>query len=94
MRVEPSNTPAAIPQPPPNASVRPAGRATESSSSPLEGAAFALTAQLAQLLATVKSLPEVRAEVIEAVAARLEAGELSTPEAAAETAKALVDSAD
>lgn len=93
MRVDPSGTHQPIPQTTTGTPVRPAVRTPEAASSSLDGAAFALTAQLAQLLATVRTTPEVRADVVEAVAARLEAGELATPEAAAETARAMLDAA-
>lgn len=92
MRVDPAGAPAPIQQPNASTPARPAVRPAEAHTSPLDGAAFALTAQLAQLLATVQAHPEVRPEVIQSVAARMAAGELATPEAAAETAKAMLDS--
>jgi hypothetical protein len=42
----------------------------------------------------VAQLPEVRADVIESVAAQLDAGVYLTPETAADAAKALLDSPD
>lgn len=92
MRVDPAGTHQPIQQANAGNPVRSSGRGTEAHTSSLDGAAFALTAQLAQLLATVRALPEVRTEVIESVASRLASGELTTPEAAAETAKAMFES--
>jgi hypothetical protein len=90
MRVDPAGG-APIPQTPAGAPTRPAARAAESTGSAPE-TTFAPTAGLAQLLEAVRTAPEVRADVIESVAARLQAGELATPEAAAETAKAMLNS--
>ncbi|MCS7020299.1 MAG: hypothetical protein NZ703_10235 [Gemmataceae bacterium] len=48
------------------------------------------TAEFYQLLTALGQLPEVRADVMEAVAARLAAGELQSSQAATQTAQALL----
>jgi len=90
MRVDPAGA-APIPQTPASTPARPAARAAESTGSSPD-TTFAPTAGLAQLLEAVRTTPEVRADVIESVAARLQAGELATPEAAADAAKAMLNS--
>jgi hypothetical protein len=57
---------------------------------PVERSQFSRTEQFSQLLLALQQLPDVRAEVIEAVAVRLANGELESPQAAAETAHALL----
>lgn len=56
----------------------------------LTSSQFSPTEQFSQLLLALQQLPEVRADVIEAVADRLAKGELESPQAAAETALALL----
>jgi hypothetical protein len=63
-------------------------------SAPAEAASFLPTGDLTRLLAAVRDTPEVRADVIESVAARLAAGQFDTPEAAADTARALLGSGE
>ncbi len=70
---------------------RPSTSTNQATAAPVEGEVFAPTSELAQLLSAVRLSPEVRTEVIENVAARLAAGELDSPEAAAATARALLD---
>lgn len=55
-----------------------------------EDSTFTPTPDLARLLAAVKELPEVRADVVAEVSARLAAGDLLTPAAASETAQGVV----
>jgi hypothetical protein len=57
---------------------------------PLASNRFSPTEQFSQLLLALQQLPDVRTDVIEAVAARLANGELESPQAAAETARALL----
>ncbi|GIW85094.1 MAG: hypothetical protein KatS3mg107_0754 [Gemmataceae bacterium] len=57
---------------------------------PLASNHFSPTEQFSQLLLALQQLPDVRTDVIEAVAARLANGELESPQAAAETARALL----
>ena len=52
---------------------------------------FAPTSDLAQLLASVRALPDVRAAVLREVGERVATGELLTPQAAQETALAAYD---
>lgn len=52
---------------------------------------FAPTTDLTQLLAAVKQLPDVRADVVQSVTARAAAGELTTTAAAQDTAAAALD---
>ncbi|SRR6266542_1464777 len=92
MRVDPLGTPPPLKQTAATTAPRTA-RSTESSNAGTvaDAGSFTPTSELAALLTAVKQAPEVRAEVIESVAARLAAGELDTPEAAADTARALLD---
>lgn len=46
--------------------------------------------QFTELLAALRALPDVRPEIVAAVTARLAAGELDSPQAAADTAEALL----
>jgi hypothetical protein len=89
MRIEPTGTPPLTSKP-----VESAPRTAAPSAAPAGGAgeaeSFALSADLAALLTAVKQAPEVRADVIESVAARLAVGEMDTPEAAADAARALL----
>lgn len=94
MRVDPSG----ITPPPvrtgtstPARPAEPAGGASVGSAASHEG--FTPTGELARLLAAAKEAPDVRADVVAAAAARLEAGELDTPAAAADTARAMRDAA-
>lgn len=88
MRIDPTGNFSPVTPPPSGVVSRPANSSTPA---PTEGEVFAPTSELAQLLAAARLTPEVRTEVIEAVAARLATGELATPEAAAETARALLN---
>jgi hypothetical protein len=72
-------------------SARSATRASDSASADPD--AFSPTAELAQLLALVQQSPDLRAEVLEAVARRLAAGEFDSSAAAAETAEAILNQA-
>lgn len=53
---------------------------------------FSPTADLARLLSAVKSLPDVRTDVVQDVSARVATGEVFTQSAASETASALLES--
>lgn len=87
MRIEPSSGQVPVSQtqaPAARPTTRPAdgGAATES-------ATFVPTSELAGLLQAVRESPDIRADVVEAVSARLAAGELATIGAAAQTAQAI-----
>lgn len=90
MRIDPTGVPSVTPGQvgaTQRGSTRPAG-----ATAPAEGAgSFTPTPDLARLLDAVRQLPEVREGVVQDVSARLAAGELHTPAAAAETAGAIVD---
>jgi anti-sigma28 factor (negative regulator of flagellin synthesis) len=91
MRIDPS-----LPQPQVNAAstARVSNRATDTGTKATatdSNAGFALTGELASLLAAVRQTPEVRAEVVESIATRVATGEFNTTEAAADAAKALLD---
>lgn len=94
MRIDPTGTPQVS-----TGAVGPAPRSAAKGSEPAaapaaDPGAFALSADLTALLAQVRQAPEVRAAVVESAAAQLEAGTFGTPEAAADAAKALLDSGD
>ena len=92
MRIEPTGIPAVAPKPVESA---PRTGAKSADAAPTGGAeSFALSGDLASLLAAVRQTPDVRAEVIEAAAANLAAGVFDTPEAAAAAANALLDTGD
>jgi hypothetical protein len=92
MQVHPSGSHPYVnrPQPELNPSSRVSGSDTvgELTSSPTSSP-FSPTEQFSQLLLALQQLPDVRTDVIEAVAARLATGELESPQAAAETARVL-----
>lgn len=56
------------------------------------GTGFTPTADLTRLLELVKQIPDIRADVIQQVLAKAEAGELTSPQAALDTAAAVLDS--
>jgi hypothetical protein len=95
MRVDPSTNaqiPIALPQAEATAS-RTASRtpATSGSGSPADSGSFVMTGQLSQLLAAVRGAPDVRSEAIASASAKLASGELDTPQAANETASAMLN---
>jgi hypothetical protein len=47
---------------------------------------------LAKLLTAIRQTPDIRSDAVESASARVASGALSTPEAATETARALLDS--
>lgn len=94
MRVDPSGSHTPITQTAANPAARPAGKGTSAAGSAPDTGAFTLTEELAGLLAAVRQAPEVRAAVVESVAARFAAGEFGTPEAAADAARNLLSSGD
>jgi hypothetical protein len=89
MRIDPTGSPPVAPKAV-GSTPRAAARPSDAPGATSEAESFELTGELAAILAGVRQSPEVRAEVIESVAARLAAGELDTPEAAADTARALL----
>lgn len=96
MRVDPSTnatSPAATTQAEAIAA-RPAARSAANANAPATTASsagsFAMTEQLSQLLGAVRSLPDVRSEAVSSASAKLASGELDTPQAANETASALL----
>jgi hypothetical protein len=64
--------------------------ATPSSAAAANTGSFVMTDQLSQLLAAVRTAPEVRPEAIASAAAKLASGELDTPQAASETASTML----
>ena len=99
MRIDPTNNPtSSVPTP----AARPNSRAAEStpatgttattSTAPASG--FVVTGELASLLAAVRRSPETRAEVVAEITARAATGEFNTPQAAADTAKAIINEAN
>ncbi len=90
MRIEPTGSPPVAPKAA-NPTPRPAAPPASGSS---EGGAFAPSGDLAALLAAVRSTPDVRPDAVAAAGAQLAAGGLTTPQAAADTAKALLGSGD
>jgi hypothetical protein len=56
-----------------------------------EDAVYTQTDQLTRLLAAVRESPEVRADVVTSIAARLAAGDFDSPAAAADAARNLLD---
>jgi hypothetical protein len=93
MRVEPSGV---QPQPSRSASgtaVRSSEKTGDTTAPAAAAGGFAPTGELARLIAIASSSPEVRTELVANVAARLAAGEFDTPQAAADTARAMLDPA-
>lgn len=95
MNVSPSGTyqPVARPTVAPTAADAGTGSAAVAPSSG-EDAVYIRTEQLTQLLSSVRETPEVRADVVESITARLAAGEFSTPAAAGDAAANLLSSGD
>ena len=73
------------------ATQRLASGAAEAKGAAVTSNSFAPTADLAKLLAAVRELPDVRADVVDDVAGRAAAGDLLTQAAATETAQAAID---
>ena len=75
-------------------STAPAAGNTSSTSAlnPADTANFAPTGDLAKLLTALRQSPDVRGEAVQGASARVASGELSTPEAATETANAMLQS--
>ncbi len=92
MRIDPTGASPVSPKP--LGGVSPVVRAGDSPGLGVDSESFTLSADLAALLQAVRQSPEVRAKVIETVAARLAEGIYQTPEAAAEAAQALLDSGE
>jgi hypothetical protein len=95
MRVDPSSnaqSPIALTQAEATAP-RAASQATASPGSPADTSSFAMTDQLAQLLAAVRNSPDVRPEAVASASVKLASGELDTPQAATETANAMLHEA-
>jgi hypothetical protein len=92
MQVNPLGTPLPPSKPAGNSAAKPAPSSTDSSASGAvsESNSFTPTGELAALLSAVRQAPEVRTDAIESVASRLASGELETPEAAADTARTLI----
>lgn len=93
MRVDSTNASPILPKAL-GATPPPAARAGDTPGAVGESESFAPSADLAALLVAVRQSPEVRADVIESAAAKLAAGAFDTPEAAADAARALLDSGD
>jgi hypothetical protein len=94
MRVDPSNaqSPIALTQAEATAP-RSASQTTASPGSPADTSSFAMTDQLTQLLAAVRNAPDVRPEAVASASAKLASGELDTPQAATDTASAMLQDA-
>lgn len=91
MRIEPTSGQVPVSQT--QATAKPAAKAVEAGTSS-ESATFSPTSALSGLLSAVQASPDVRADVVEAVTARLAAGELSTQLAASQTAEALLNAGE
>jgi hypothetical protein len=93
MRVDPSSSaqsPISLTQAE-AATPRAAGQsAAATNSAANDNGSFVMTEQLSQLLAAVRSAPEVRPEAIASAQAKLASGELDTPHAASETAGSML----
>ena len=93
MRVDPSTnaqSPIALSQAD-AATSRSTAKTSAASGSANGAGTFVMTDKLAQLLASVRSAPDVRPEAVASASAKLASGELDTPQAAADTAKALLN---
>ena len=93
MRVDPSSSaqsPIALSQAEAN-SPRASNRSATAPGSSVDNGSFVMTDQLSQLLAAVRTAPDVRPEAIAAASAKLASGELETPQAASETASAILN---
>lgn len=66
------------------------GSDTVSPSPPQAGEVFQPTGDVQDLLAALRQTPSVRADVVANVTARLDAGELNTPQAKAETVNSIL----
>lgn len=70
---------------------RPAGKKGEPTNLSEENVGFQPSSDLQALVTDLRALPEVRAEVVADAVRRLQTGELFTPGAAADAAKAILD---
>lgn len=91
MRVDPSGShvplSAATAPPPKSASTEAPAASNPATAGPAE---YRPTADLTRLMEALRGYPEARQETVAAVLARLAAGEFDTPQAAADTARAML----
>jgi hypothetical protein len=72
---------------------RTANKNATTSGAASDSGTFAMTDQLSQLLAAVRSSPDVRPDAVASASAKLASGELDTPQAATDTATAMLQEA-
>lgn len=90
MRIDPLGTPLPPAKASATSAAKPAASGTDSTVAASDSNSFTPTSELTALLAAVRQSPEVRTDIIESVAAKLESGEIDTPEAAADAARTLL----
>lgn len=90
MRVDPSGS--HVPLPPAAATPAPskAPGSSETPATPPAGSEYKRTADLTRLMEALRGFPENRDKTVAGVLARLAAGEFDTPQAAADTARAML----
>jgi hypothetical protein len=91
MRIEPTGVNPPSPQPveaQPRAGAKPPGPPA------VAGQSFSVSSDLAALLAAVRDVPDVRTDAVAGASAQVADGSLDTPAAAADAARALLDSGD
>ncbi len=93
MRVDPTGPSPIVPSAAGSAP-RTAAKSSDASEPATESSSFAPSAGLAALLASVRQAPEVRTDAVAAASAKLAAGTLNTPQAAADAAKGFIESGD
>ncbi len=91
MRVEPSGVQPQPTRPANSSPVRSADKAGDGAPAAAAAGGFEPTGELARLISIASNAPEVRADLVANVAQRLAAGEFDSPEAAAATARAMLD---
>jgi hypothetical protein len=93
MRIDPLGTPPPLKPNTAGNAARTTSRSSEGTSSATDAGSFTPTSELAALLSAVRQAPDVRTDAVESATAKLASGELDTPEAAADTAKAFLATA-
>ncbi|MBX9582083.1 MAG: hypothetical protein K2X87_17395 [Gemmataceae bacterium] len=88
MRVDPSGS--HVPLTAANAAPAPPKPAAPDAGAPAGASQFKPTADLTRLMEALRGYPEHREQTVAAVLARLAAGEFDTPQAAADTARAMM----
>ena len=91
MRIEPSNPQTNLDAVQNATASRSNARSSEAAAGTTESTAFKPTSDYLRMLQAVRELPEVRSDIVDEVSTRLQAGEIDSPQAAADAAQNILD---